>query len=705
MNNRLLIFVCAMLAACTSDGGKDTRADDTATPSPGDADRDGVTVDEGDCDDADPSRYPGAPELCNDVDDDCDGEIDEDASPVSYYYDADEDGHGDPAVSLLSCGAPAGYVEEGDDCDDTDATVHPGAPEVCSEEDEDCDGLVDMEDGDVTEVPRWYEDGDDDGYGASDSSVVSCTEPIGYSASAGDCDDTDAAISPSALEVCDDVDQDCDGEIDEDPEDGQTWYADEDGDGWGDETSTRNACTVPGGYVEERGDCDDGDEDVSPEAEEVCADGVDNDCDGEPGDCRAEGELDLDDEALGVLVGEGTTDYIGVAVLVMDIHGDGVDDLLAASQNEHEVGVFDPALDGELAYADREIGLSSDILSLTLGLRLTDAGDMDGDGYAELAVPDYAYNRTFVCATPVEDDRELADCEGLITDPDYVFGETGDAYRNTGVTVAAPGDADGDGLADLLVSAWTTYSTESILLVPGPATGEVDLGALDTRVDAQDDEYIGCCDMAVGDLDGDGLSEVALGGYPNTFATVYLYVMSLSSWEDTASTADATARVSDTGVGALGIGDLDGDGRPDLAVVGHRDHSVWLTPPEGLLDADEADWRVSSDRSGSSNVDVLADTDLDGDGRPDLILGESAEGYTEVARAVLWYGPLEGGTTDADDADLTLPSASRDYMGSRLVAAPDVTGDGVAELLVGEMGNDGGGASAGAIYLLSLGAL
>ena len=106
-----------------------------------DADGDGFREDE-DCDDRNGDVYPGAEELCNEIDDDCDEEIDEDAvDALAYYTDADEDGFGDPNTAVLSCAPIEGAVLDGSDCLDTDEAVNPAGTEVCNDGlDNDCDG-------------------------------------------------------------------------------------------------------------------------------------------------------------------------------------------------------------------------------------------------------------------------------------------------------------------------------------------------------------------------------------------------------------------------------------------------------------------------------------------------------------------------------------------------------------------------------------
>jgi len=247
-------------------------------PTP-DADGDGFTEDL-DCDDMDAALNPAAPELCDGIDNDCDGEIDEDGAEdaITWYYDADGDEFGDPAVFMASCAAPEAYVsaDPGLDCDDADASINPDADESCNGIDDDCDGDIDEDAADAT---TWYQDADGDGYGADEVWVLRCEEVSGYVEIAGDCDDAWVEVNPEANELCDGADNDCDGDIDEDDALGaDTWYFDEDGDGFGLEETTTVACYQPELFAAEYGDCDDDDATIHPDADEIC-NGVDDDCD------------------------------------------------------------------------------------------------------------------------------------------------------------------------------------------------------------------------------------------------------------------------------------------------------------------------------------------------------------------------------------------------------------------------------------------
>ena len=273
------------------DGDRDGYGDDTNTTVGCVQPPDTSTIG-GDCDDTNDEAFPGDVEACNGIDDDCDGLID-DADPdrdettgTAYHTDRDGDGYGDAAAPVWSCDAPSGTVVDDTDCDDSKASVNPGADELCDGgTDEDCDGDVDEDD--AADAPAWFPDMDEDGFGDGDSAMTACDPPSGFIAVEGDCDDEDAAVHPDATELCDLVDNDCDGTVDEDDAaDAGLWYADDDADGFGDAADTTTACDEPSGYTSDDTDCDDADPGVYPWAGDSYGDGVDGDCDGL--DCEAD---------------------------------------------------------------------------------------------------------------------------------------------------------------------------------------------------------------------------------------------------------------------------------------------------------------------------------------------------------------------------------------------------------------------------------
>ena len=174
-----------------------------------DVDGDGVTL-RHDCDDRDPNRFPGNTEVCDEIDNDCDFEIDERLTRT-YYMDTDGDGVGTGSTAR-ACAPPVGFVEPTGDCDDTNATVRPGAAETCDGLDNDCDGFVDV---DGNFAIFYYPDVDGDGHGDARSTEIACADPGGWSSSRDDCDDGAAEISPAGTEVCNGLDDDCNGAVDD----------------------------------------------------------------------------------------------------------------------------------------------------------------------------------------------------------------------------------------------------------------------------------------------------------------------------------------------------------------------------------------------------------------------------------------------------------------------------------------------------------
>lgn len=286
-----------------------------------------------DCDDSDPNRYPGNTEVC-----DVEGH-DEDCDPNTLGDDGDGDGYASDECCNRQVG---GELRCGLDCDDTRAGVNPGAVDGCGGGDEDCDGSIDDDPDSI-----YYRDEDNDTYGTDDDTVMACALPPGYSARSGDCVDDpliDRAneINPGATEICNEIDDDCEGGVDDglmcscpvvgttracgfDPDlDGvgicilgsQTcetdgWgpcsgatppaaescngadddcdgsvdemllveqYLDADGDDYGAGAAVY-ACTLMAGHAFAGGDCADMDPDRNPGVPEIC-NGVDDDCDG-----------------------------------------------------------------------------------------------------------------------------------------------------------------------------------------------------------------------------------------------------------------------------------------------------------------------------------------------------------------------------------------------------------------------------------------
>ena len=218
---------CAGHQDCAGGDDDDSAGDDDDDDEPSDLDGDGYDFPE-DCDDGNPWINPEAPEVCNDRDDDCNGLVD----------DGIPDGDGD---SFDQC----------DDCDDGNANIYPEAPEICDGEDSDCNGLVFGDELDI----------DEDG-------MLSCNCDEDMTGPNCDCDDTDPEVLPGAVETCDPVDDDCDGDLLES-------FADADSNGIPDCVEVDDDSD---GY-QWLTDCDDSNAAVFPGATEEC-NGIDDDCNG-----------------------------------------------------------------------------------------------------------------------------------------------------------------------------------------------------------------------------------------------------------------------------------------------------------------------------------------------------------------------------------------------------------------------------------------
>jgi Putative metal-binding motif/Secretion system C-terminal sorting domain len=245
-----------------------------------DQDQDGFFTFE-DCDDNDNTVYPGAPELCDAKDNDCNSEVDEGLVQYTYYLDADNDGYGNAAISKDTCQATpiTGYVSNLLDCNDADANINPGVTEICDGIDNNCSGIVD----DNLPVFTYYADADNDSFGDPAVSKDTCqaTPITGYVSNLLDCDDSNADIHPNATEVCDGIDNNCSGIVDDNlPV--FTYYEDADEDGFGNPLVAKDTCQASpiSGYVADNTDCDDTDAAINVDADDIPNNGIDEDCDG-----------------------------------------------------------------------------------------------------------------------------------------------------------------------------------------------------------------------------------------------------------------------------------------------------------------------------------------------------------------------------------------------------------------------------------------
>lgn len=618
---------------------------------------DGFVASHDDCDDDDPAVHPDAAEHCNGRDDDCDDVVDEADSEdaLTWYRDADGDGYGVGEDTAVACTSPDGHAAVSGDCDDNTAEVHPSAAKVCNGLDDDCDGLTDGSDA----ISTWYRDADGDGYGTSDTSISGegCDAPAGYVVADGDCADDDPAISPEAVETCDnEVDEDCTGNA-------------RDCTFWGEHELAE-------AYAIYRGD--------------VGTYNTGWDLAG--ADANGDGLADL---WIGSPYGATPSDT-GALFLV-------------AGPEAGSVGIRDVA-DATLTVAtdDKEV------------LGHANAGDIDGDGYEDLwAVVQYGPSPDWFCLvlTPVSG-TILVDEEADLrwearSEDDHAFTGAVDAGKDLdgdGMADAVSGDANHDDLAGAVVPLFTDE-----------LTGDYDLTDSPIFLLGSSEEELGWDVALASDSNGDGMDDVMAGAPHNGETALdagAAYVLDefpadgSYTIEDVAHMLVGVAKEDLAGDNVAGVGDLNDDGYGDLAigargafrsVLSGGEVYVFFGPVGTRTSLSEADAIVYGHVAGLNASPVAGDEDVDGDGLPDLLIGGWGQGIEGDLPGSAWlvHSPPEEGTWSLADADATWTGeAASDDAGWAVALTGDTNGDGYADVLVGAIEQSSVVPNGGAAYLL-----
>ncbi|MFN7145816.1 MAG: MopE-related protein, partial [Myxococcota bacterium] len=539
-----------------------------------------------------------------------------------------------------------------------------------------------------------------------------------------------------------------------------TFFADTDGDGFGEAGSTLLACDVPAGYADVAGDCAPADATSHPGATEAC-DAVDNDCDGTVDD-HAVGTAwyaDADEDGYGdpadVIVScDAPAMYVGAAGDCDDadpVRNPGAVEVCGNGEDENCSDLDDCRDDGAYAAATHAVttwtGVNGSTATSSFGSRLVGDHDFDGDGIADLAVGDRLYDAS----------SSLSNM-GRVT----IFAGTGagftDTVANPTVTITgadaagrfgqglAAGDLDGDGIDDLIVgtpavngfgggsSALTDNGKAAVFLGPfergtgGATTALTSTAAADCTVEgAAARSYLGNSVAFGGDLTGDGAADWAYGAYQSHSTTTagYVGIVSTSTCSSTLSSSGTIHTIAGSagdyfGLSVLGDLDLDGDGEDDLLVAAGGTDAVYafLGPVTATTraDADAAITGMDFFHSTSSPEDLFGDRiapvgDTDGDGYAEFLVGANSYdvgGNTSAGAAFLFSGDtvvLAGSDTAGALAEVAVLGGATSYaVGQGVSRAGDVDADGREDFLVGIGGDTVGGVSYGAVALFYGGA-
>ncbi len=645
----------------------------------------GYAAVDGDCDDDDNEVHPGVEELCNGLDDDCDGEADPGAPEVAFT-DADGDGYGDSTARTRTCVLADDQSWVGEDCDDTDPSRSPGAEEVCGDgDDDDCDGLVDRADAPAL----WYEDLDGDGYGDDSTELDACDPPTGWVLEGGDCVIDEAVAHPGALEVCDGVDNDCDGSSDE--------GFDADGDGYGAESC--------GG-----GDCEDGDPTIHPGAEDTAGDGIDDDCDGHDTFGGFGGEYSLSEASTKLTAHRANMDA-GRLLDAADLDGDGVDDLLVATLYAHAFNggaflVYGQIPGGTSSLPD--VGYNIAGVPRTYGAsRSIGLGDVDGDGFedVEIGAPWASTPNLAILLSPVLEDRAL-------DAPDVTLLGASDSYFGHGSDV---GDMNGDGVADAVIGAYNTLGARgSVYVEYGPLEGTIDMTTdADALIEGTAEMgYLGRNLRAGRDMDGDGIGDAIVPAVyasvgPTNSGITYILTGPLSGTTtmDDAHGAYAGIEPSESSGYCVSQGDVDGDGLADAVIssfsseLGMQAGAVYVVfgPANDTAGLDVADLVIFGEAANGYFGMGNTVGDVDHDGVDELLIGAPME--DSLGAAYLFMGPISAGRFTASEATARFVGEYPDGELGHGLAIGDFDGDGWGDLAMGASSEGSAGAAAGAVYL------
>jgi hypothetical protein len=495
----------------------------------------------------------------------------------------------------------------------------------------------------------------------------------------------------------DGVDQDCDGADD--------WDADADG------------------YRADVDDCDDFDPMSHPGGEDRCSDGLDQDCDGAPHpDCQLEGEASFGDANMRFLGSDrGENSGHSFAAAQDDQAATGVSILVGSTSHDLNgaVQIVRDFHTGDNWLSEADATWSGEAIGDNAGVAVASKGDLDDDGGPDVVVSSTlnanaagGSGTIYVIPLDAEGAHSLADA------PARWMGEASDAQA--GCDLLTPGDVDGDGFADLVIGASDENDWQgAVYFIRGPTSGDHALSEADGVLRGQNDGDDLGFDLASGDLDGDGVTDLLVGASlpedgDEEGPGAALLLSGAPSGVLTPAEADAIVRGRGEELAGRTLdnaGDVDGDGYEDLLLgaLGRASSGgeEWgggaylvLGPIAGESDVTAAVWDVFGDlwcqQIGHS---VAGAGDVDQDGFADVLLGDRDGCHETPGQAALFFGPLRGSVL-FDDADfLATGEVDYDRAGYTVAGVGDVDGDGFPDFMAGAPGYTDDEAYQGAAYL------
>ncbi len=478
------------------------------------------------------------------------------------------------------------------------------------------------------------------------------------------------------------------------------WWPDADSDGYGADGPSQEACEEPDGHVTNNGDCDDTDDETHPGATDLCGDDFDQDCSGTPATCGWEGEHAIESVAPMRFDSTAMDSGFGFGLARLSsppdsparvaISGSQVEAVFVFMASENESQTDSEALE---LYQPEETGTR-------FGRSVAGLGDAPG---LVVGAPDAEEGMGAIYFFGAAD-------PGSITTDDAAATLMGDSdQQGLGTHAVFLGDAVGDDDVHVLVSGSSFAEGNVAVLLPTTITGERDISGLSERWQANEEDGESMSLAAPGDLDGDGLADAILA-FPTATNTTYdgagRIVTVLGPGIGSTSIDDGDGEQWGNGHSALfgsavaPVGDTSGDGYPEVAVsvFGYQEVRVYQYIPDtgsfdfmAIFTGSAEEWYGAGLEGGS---------DIDGDGVNELLVASpGADSETGLVRA--YRAPFDGTMDPVEDAVATFTGPD---VGARLgiimESIGDIDGDGGDEVLFSAMSHLNDADGQGSVYLL-----